>query len=483
MSDLHDAEKQEFASSTGSSEFTKRLLTWGIEGRGTIPVAPEDRTDTQYFKNFFLWFSWNCNILSFSAGSLGPIVFGLSVRDSCLVILFFNLLCAIPPAYLTTWGPRLGLRQMIQARYSFGYFGVIIPCVLNLINMIGFCVLNCILGGQTLSSVADGNLSWTVGIVIIAVISLFISFCGIKVLTWYERVSWIPVVIVFIITLGVGGKHLRDVPALEPATAGAVLSFASTLAGFVITYSSLSSDFTIYFRPDAPRFRLFLYSYLGFLLPIVTLQCLGAAAAASAAFVPAWEAGYGGSNVGGLIEAMLKPTKGFGKFLTVLMSLSVAGNIAPTFYSVSLNVQVFIPALYLLPRYVFSVVGTAVVLPIAIVGAHKFYDALLNFLSLIGYWACAFIAVVLTEHIVFRGNNFANYDISVWNKPGKLPPGIAALSAAILSFGLVIPCMEQTWFIGPIGKHTGDIGFEVAFVLTVLLYVPLRTLEKRMVGR
>jgi purine-cytosine permease-like protein len=37
---------------------------------------------------------------SFSAGTLGPIAFGLSVRDSCLVILFFNLLCCIPPAYL-----------------------------------------------------------------------------------------------------------------------------------------------------------------------------------------------------------------------------------------------------------------------------------------------------------------------------------------------------------------------------------------------
>ena len=67
---------------------------------GTIPVTPEDRTDSQYYKNFLLWFSWNCNILTFSAGSLGPAVFGLSVRDSCLVILFSNLLCVLPPAYL-----------------------------------------------------------------------------------------------------------------------------------------------------------------------------------------------------------------------------------------------------------------------------------------------------------------------------------------------------------------------------------------------
>lgn len=114
-------EKRDIESTTYrsySTRWSRRLLTWGIEGRGTsirrtsprapflitcegtIPVQPEDRIDTQYLKNFFLWFSFNCNILSFSAGSLGPIVFGLGVKDSCLVILFFNLLCALPPAYL-----------------------------------------------------------------------------------------------------------------------------------------------------------------------------------------------------------------------------------------------------------------------------------------------------------------------------------------------------------------------------------------------
>ena len=76
----------------------------------------------------------------------------------------------------TTWGPKLGLRQMCQARYSFGlvqiidllaqayvsfsYYGAIVPSVLNCLSMLGFMVLNCILGGQTLSSVSDGRLNW-----------------------------------------------------------------------------------------------------------------------------------------------------------------------------------------------------------------------------------------------------------------------------------------------------------------------------------
>lgn len=82
--------------------------------------------------------------------------------------------------------------------------------------------------------------------------------------------------------------------------------------------------------------------------------------AVAAPSVPAWDEGYAGGNVGGLLGAMLQPTKGFGKFLTVLLSLSVAGNITATFYSMTLNIQVFIPPLVVVPRYVFSLAATGV---------------------------------------------------------------------------------------------------------------------------
>ncbi|KAG6812526.1 hypothetical protein H0H92_002417 [Tricholoma furcatifolium] len=380
--------------------------------KGIIPVAYEDRTDTQFMKIFFIWFSMNVNILSFSAGTLGPVAFGLGLRDACLTILFFNLLCCLPPSYFSTWGPKLGMRQMIISRYSFGYYGVILPCVLNLIGMAGFSVLNSIVGGQALASVSNGSLSWS-----------------------YERVAWIPVVIAFVVALGIGGKHLSNPPPAEPATAAAVLGFASTVAGFVVTYSPLSSDFTTYFDP----------------------KCLGAAFAVAASSVPAWNAGYAGGNVGGLLEAMLQPAKGFGKFLTV-----------------------FIPPLVVVPRYVFSILATAIVIPVAVVGSTKFYDALTNFLGIIGYWASSFAGIILMEHHVFRKNNPQNYDVRDWNVPRRLPSGLAAVAAMIMSFGLVVPCMNQAWYVGPIAKTTGDLGFEVAFALSVVLYIPLRAFEVRL---
>lgn len=118
----------------------------------------------------------------------------------------------------------------------------------------------------------------------------------------------------------------------------------------------------------------------------------------------------------------------------------------------------------------------------AIVGSHRFYDTLINFLGLIGYWASAFVAVILVEHFVFRHNNPSSYDISSWNVPRRLPSGLAAIGAGVASFGLVVPCMDQIWYIGPIAKTSGDIGFEVAFAVTAVLYVPFRALEIRLRG-
>ena len=58
-----------------------------------------------------------------------------------------------------------------------------------------------------------------------------------------------------------------------------------------------------------------------------------------------------------------------------------------------------------------------------------------------------------------------------------------ALAAGLLSVALIVPSMEQVWYTGPIAKYTGDIGFEVAFAVSALLYWPLRTLELRHGGR
>ena len=63
--------------------------------------------------------------------------------------------------------------------------------------------------------------------------------------------------------------------------------------------------------------------------------------------------------MGGLIDSMLLPVGKFGKVLMVLLSLSVTNNNTPTVYSTGMALQTLIPSLLVVPRYVFSVLVTA----------------------------------------------------------------------------------------------------------------------------
>lgn len=121
-------------------------------------------------------------MLTFSGGTLAPSL-GLGMVASQITILVFSFVLSLPAAYFSTFGPQLGMRQMVQSRFSWGYFPACIACLLNAVGMIGFMILNNILGGQTLSAVSpNGALSPSVGIVIIAIISLLVSFSGIRIL-------------------------------------------------------------------------------------------------------------------------------------------------------------------------------------------------------------------------------------------------------------------------------------------------------------
>ncbi|KAF9564516.1 NCS cytosine-purine permease [Agrocybe pediades] len=463
-----------------------KLATWGVEERGIVPVPPEEQTDTQYSKMTFVFFSSNFTILTFSMGTTGPVVFQLGLRDACLVVFISNLVCAVIPAYIATWGAQLGMRQMALGRYTFGYYGMIVPCFLNLLGVIGFAVLNCILGGQALASVTDGRLSWTVGIVIFSIMSVVVSFFGYRFLHWYERLAWFPVLVATVIALGEGWKNLGNFPPPVPVTSTSVLGFLAVQAGFTILWAGYAADYGTYLDPRRPKssWKIFGCAYIGLFVPTVLMECVGIAFATATPFVPAWNDAFaGGGNLGGLLNAVFQPLGNFGKFLVVIMSLSVSPNLCSIFYSASFNYQVIIPRLMIVPRYVFTIVTAAIVLPIAIVGAHKLDAAITNVLSLLGYWISAFVSAVILEHLYFRSGNFRNYDRQAWNDPRRLPWGLGALGSSVLAFGLVIPCMSQVWFTGPLAQVTGDLGFEVALVLTAILYIPMRYLEISLQGQ
>ncbi|KAL4256892.1 purine-cytosine permease (2.A.39) family protein [Pleurotus pulmonarius] len=456
------------------STLAQRLRRWGVETRGIQPIPETERTDTRYNRIFFIWLSSSFNIRSFSVGAVSP-SYGLRLKDACAIILFFNMFFILFPAYLCTLGPKLGFRQMVYGRYSFGYFGVILPCLLNMMTALGYAVLTCIVGGQALSAAGDGGLSLAVGITIVGIASLALTFCGYKVLSWFDQLAWIPAFIVCPIMIGVGAKHLSIGDGPTP-TLASVFNYG-VLVGAGVSWSAASSDFTSHFPPCAPSKRLFWYAYLGIIIPTTSMSILGAAFGASVAHVPSWQQGFTDTNVGGFIAAILEPTGNFGKFLMVLLALGVIANIATNLYCFCVNVEVFLPILLNTPRFIFSLVAAAIVIPVAIVGSRSFSDTLGNFLSVIAYWSGPFAAILSTEHLLFRRGRQENYDINKWNSPSQLPTGLAALAAGAIGTTMGILCMNQAWYVGPIAKTTGDIGLEVSLATAFVMYIPFRSLE------
>ncbi|KAF9640718.1 putative purine-cytosine permease fcy22 protein [Lasiodiplodia theobromae] len=483
---IHDTTqlpKGDDVSSSSTASLLRRLTSWGVEVRGIAPVPEKDQTKTQYHNVFFLWLSMLVNLLPIITGMLGTLGYGLSLRDTSLTIIFFSLLCYIPTAYVNILGPQTGMRQMVSARYSFGFFPVTIVVALNMMTVVGFTVIAGIVAGQTLSAVSDGRISVALGIVLTFVVGLFMSFCGYKVIHIYNRWSWLGVLICFIIMTGCGGKHLSEQVEAEPADAPLILSFGCLIAGFSIAFAGIMSDYSVYYKSTAPVTRMFFYPYLAQNLSTILLMILGAAIGGAVPNVPAWNEGHTRFSTGGVLEAMLRPAGGFGKFIAVLLAFSLTGNVSASMYTVTLNWQLLVPWFVRIPRIVFSVVTTAVMIPVAITAATDFFDSLENFLGIVSYWPAAFAAIVIVEHLYFRKGDSSTYDRDIWNNARKLPSGIAAITAGVASFGLVVPCMAATWYTGPIAEHTGDIGFEVAFALAGLLYVPLRTLEIKLQGR
>lgn len=212
-------------------------------------------------------------------------------------------------------------------------------------------------------------------------------------------------------------------------------------------------------------------------------MALGAAVAGAIPNNPEWQEAFNKYLVGGALSAMLSSAGGFGKFVVVVLALTLLGNTSGTFYAITLNFQTLVPWLVKVPRYAFAIIVTAIVIPVAIRAVDEFFLNIENFVALIGYWSAAYVGIVTTEHLVFRRQNYASYDHAIWSSADKLPMGIAAIGSGALSFGLIVPCMNQVWYTGPLAKKTGDIGFEVALVLSSLLYIPLRYLEKRIAGR
>ncbi|KAF9074049.1 permease for cytosine/purines, uracil, thiamine, allantoin-domain-containing protein [Rhodocollybia butyracea] len=426
-----------------------------------------------------MWLAANMTISTFAIGVLGPSIFELGLKEGALTIIFFNLLCTLPVAYFSTWGAKLGLRQLTLSRFSFGYATAQLPIVLNCIACVGWSIVNSIVGAQTLRAVSTTHqLPTAAGVVIIAVLTIIVSFMGYRVVHLYEKYSWIPVIIIFFIYLGQIARFTEsDFAGSGNVEAGNVLSFGATVAGFALGWTSLAADYTVRMPEDMSSYKIFFWTYLGLNTPLILVECLGVAAMTTFTQKTTWSDAYDANSVGGLLGAGLA-----GPWVA-----SVPNNI-PNMYSLALTFQNLHPYAQAIPRIIIVLIGSVVYIVLAIAGASHFEEWLDTLLVILSYWLAIFSTILIEEHLIFRKGKWSNYVPDDFNNWRKLPLGVASFLALGCGVAGAVLGMAQVWYIGVIGgmigdpTFGGDIGFELAFAFTAVTYPPLRYFEKKWWG-
>lgn len=366
--------------------------------------------------------------------------------------------------------------------------------VFNVLACVGWSSVNSIVGAQLINAV-NNDVPGYAGIIIIALCTFLVTLFGYKVVHAYEFWSWIPTTIIFLITLGVfahSGDFVNIPWATGTSELGGVLSFGATVYGFATGWTSYAADYTVYQPSTQSRFKVFGWTFLGLIVPLLFTEMLGLAIMTATSIdggVNRYADGYKASGTGGLLAAVLFPPLGtFGKFCLVILALSIIANNCPNLYSVGLTVQVFGKWTQRIPRFIWTGVATGVYIAIAIPGYSHFEEVLENFMNFIGYWLAIYEGISLCEHFVFK-RGLPGYVVGHYDQPSKLPPGIAAVTAFCFGVAGMVCGMSQTWFVGPIALHAGeapyggDVGSELGFAFSFVTYLILRTVELRIFKR
>ena len=368
-----------------------------------------------------------------------------------------------------------------------GYYPSKIACLLNIIIMLGYGMIDCLVGGQVLSAVADGGMTVVVGIIIIAVITWIVVVFGMAPFHIYERWAWVPQLIAIFVLVGSAGPkfdtNISSTGDTQTINANRLTFFSLCLSSSV-AWAPAGADFFVYFPPTTSKWKTFIMTFLGVGLALSFANVMGIGLASGTLTNQSWADAYDTSS-GALILAGYEGLGGFGKFMGVIVALGLIANNIPGTYSATLGFQIMGRQLARLPRWLLSCIGVIIYTACALGGRNHLYDIFENFLALMGYWVTIYLTIALEEQFLFRRTR--GFDWDAWADRSKLPIGIAALAAFLIGWAGAIVCMDQIWYVGPIAKMVGsdgaDLGIWVGVSWAMLVYPPMRWLELKKIGR
>lgn len=419
--------------------YVRKFVSTNLEERGIKRVQPYERHDTRklgILQVVLFWVSLNLAAQNITLGMLGPALFELSFRDAALCAVFGAFLGNLPPAYISTFGPRSGNRSLVVARYVMGWWPAKIIVILNLILMLGYALIDAVVAGQILSAVSPNRgMSVVVGIIVVAVICWIVTTFGYSYVHYYERYAWFPQAIVFCILAGTAGPSFNlsnPTQGNQRTRVGNRLTFFSICYAAAATYAGAAADFFVYYPESTKRWKMFAGTLTGLTLTFTFVFVVGVGLGSGIMSNQAWGDAYNSYGQGALLVAGFAPLGTFGNFCAVIAAIGLISNLVPPVYASGVQFQIFGSWFTRMPRVLWNTVGVIIFTVCALAGRAHLAEIFTNFLGLMGYWVSIWLCITLFEAEFFRRS--IGFDWECWNDPSRLPLGLAALAAFLIGW-------------------------------------------------
>ena len=421
---------------------------------------------------FWTWSSPNMEFATIFVGVLAVAAFGLGFWEAVLAIVLGSGLGGLTQGLLSRRGPTFGVPQMVLSRLGFGYWGNILPAGLNSLTAgIGWFAVNSVSGALALNTLT--HMPQVLCLLIIVVLQIVVAFLGYNLIHVFERYAFPVLAIIFLIASGVVLSKAHPNAPHQTIPGAFLITFGATF-GYAVGWNPYASDYTRYFKPDANKLAIALWSGLGLFLSCTLLETVGAAAGTAVK-----DSGvFLGSNPTGAFTGLMPSV--LGDFTLLAIALGAVAANALNIYSGAISFTALGFKLPLALRRAIVALGFGTIgFFLAWHGLSNAGTQYENFLLIIAYWIAPWLAVVFCDQLLRRQSQ-DQIEHLLFDKRHTNWAGPVAMAVGMgVSIGLF---SNQTEYTAPVPHHVGSVGdltFEVGFVLTAVIYLTWRLVADR----
>jgi NCS1 family nucleobase:cation symporter-1 len=444
---------------TASVQYRDEIVR--IEPKGIEHVTEAERHGS-VGSVFSLWWGANVELATLSTGVAAVALFGVNFTQAAIGLLIGNIIGALILAGLSTYGPRLGVPQLVQSRAAFGFFGNFAPGILNMVAGVMWFGVNTVLGVFAL--VALTGMNFLLGLIIMAGIQVLVAVYGYNLIHAFERAMSIVLTLVFIGVSVFAFAHAHyglpfnpKAPVAFGGVSGGIIESMALALSYLFGWTAFASDYTRYL-PTATRPKaVFRSAGWSSFISCLWLELVGVALAT------VFPAAAAGTNPVSVLTGIP------GHWLVALALIAVCiGTVTANvlnIYSGSLSALVInIP----LKRWTAAIIVGVVGAVVAYIGHTNYYVEYENFLFLLAYWIAPWAAIVLVDYFLYRKGQFET--VLFYNARRALRPGLWAWVIGVL---VSIPFFNQSLYTGYVALHVpqiGDVSYFVSFLVAGGVY-------------